>query len=90
MKEPPEDIKLRMLFILHRGFVETRLLAGADKSMQVFDLADTLELIPGMLKNWNDGDLEQVRSLLKTYQDKYPKSGFDFLSRLSDQNPLQF
>jgi hypothetical protein len=90
MKEPPEDIKLRLLFILHRGFVETRLLAGADKSKQVFDLADALELIPGMLKNWNDGDLEQVRSLLKTYQDKYPKGGFDFLTRLSDQNPLHF
>ena len=90
MKEPPEDIKLRLLFILHRGFVETRLLAGADRSKQVFDLADALELIPGMLKNWHDGDLEQVRLLLKTYQDKYPKGGFDFLSRLSDQNPLQF
>ena len=90
MKEPPEDIKLRILFILHRGFVEARLLAGANKSKQVFDLADALELIPGMLKNWHDGDLEQVKALLKTYQDKYPVGGFNFLSRLSDQNPLEF
>ena len=90
MKEPPENIKLRLLFILHRGFVEARLLAGANKNKQVFDLADALELIPGMLKNWHDGDLEQVRLLLKTYQDKYPTGGFDFLSRLSDQNPLEF
>jgi hypothetical protein len=28
--------------------------------------------------------LEQVRSLLKTYQDKYPTGGFDFLSRLGE------
>lgn len=90
MKEPNDDIKLRLLFILHRGFVETRLLAGANKSMQVFDLADALELIPGMLKEWHDGDLQQVRSLLKTYQDKYPVGGFDFLARLSDHGPLPF
>lgn len=90
MNRPPENIKLRLLFILHRGFVEVRLLAGTNKNKQVFDLADTLELIPGMLKNWHDGDLEQVRLLLKTYQDKYPTGGFDFLSRLSDQNPLEF
>jgi hypothetical protein len=57
MNEPPEDIKLRLLFILHRGLVEARLLAGADRSKQVFDLADALELIPGMLKDWHDGDL---------------------------------
>jgi hypothetical protein len=32
MKEPPEGFKLRLLFILHRGFVETRLLAGANRT----------------------------------------------------------
>jgi len=90
MNEPPEDIKLRLLFILHRGFVEARLLAGANKASQVFDLADALELVPGMLKDWHDGDLEQVRSLLKTYQDKYPVGGFDFLARLGEQGPLPF
>lgn len=90
MNEPPDDIKLRLLFILHRGFVEARLLAGANKSNQIFDLADTLELIPGMLKDWHEGNLEQVRSLLKTYQEKYPVGGFDFLARLGDQPPLEF
>jgi len=90
MKEPPEDIKLRLLFILHRAFVEARLLAGGNKGRQVCDLADALELIPGMLKNWQDGDLERVRSLLKTYQDKYPVGGFDFLARLGEQPPLEF
>jgi len=90
MKEPPDDIKLRLLFILYRGFVEARLLAGANKNKQIFDLADALELIPGMLKNWHEGDLEQVRSLLKTYQNKYQGGGFDFLARLGDQDPLPF
>ena len=90
MKEPPDDIKLRLLFILHRGFVEVRLLAQANKDQQVFDLADALELIPGMLKNWKNEDFERVRVLLKTYQNKYPAKGFDFLGRLSDQLPLDF
>jgi hypothetical protein len=91
MKEPPEDIKIRLLFILHRGLAEVRLLSGENRCQQIFDLADALELIPGMLKNWNHKHLEQVRTLLKTYQEKYPTSwGFDFLSRLSDQPPLEF
>ena len=90
IKEPPDDIKLRLLYLLHRGFVEARLLAGANKSQQVFDLSDALELIPAMLKDWHDRDLDQVHSLLKTYQDKYPVGGFDFLARLRDQEALPF
>jgi hypothetical protein len=90
MNPPSDDIGLRLLFILHRGFVEVRLLAGAGKNNQVFDLADALELIPGMLKNWHDEDFEQVLLLLKTYQDKYPVGGFDFLARLRDHLPLAF
>jgi len=90
MNAPPKDINLRLLFILHRGLVEIRLLAGANKNKQAFDLADALELIPGMLKDWHDKDLDQVRILLRTYQDKYPVGGFDFVSRLSDLNPLDF
>ena len=90
MNEPPEDIRLRLLYILHRGLVEIRLLAGANRSQQAFDLADALELIPGMLKDWHDDDTKQVRSLLKTYHDKYPVGDFDFLARLGDKPPLDF
>jgi hypothetical protein len=90
MTEPSEDLKLRLLFILHRGLVEVRLLAGTNKSNQVFDLADALELIPGMLKDWHDDDFDRITTLLKTYQDKYSVGGFDFLARLSKQDPLPF
>ena len=90
MNEPPLDVKLRLLYILHRGFVEIRLLAMSNKSGQVLDLADALELIPGMIKNWHEADLDQVRSLLKTYQDKHPLNGFNFLARLTDQSKPQF
>ena len=90
MNEPPLDIKVRLLYILHRGFVETRLLAMRNKSEQVLALADALELIPGMIKDWHDTDLDQVQAMLKTYQDKYPLDRFNFLLRLTDQNPPQF
>ena len=90
MNEPPDEIKLRLLFILHRGFVEARLLAGAGKTKQVFDLSDTLELIPGMLQNWQDGDWQTVRTLLKTYQEKYPIGRFDYMAHLSDQDVPPF
>ncbi len=90
MNEPTDDIKLRLLYILHRGLVEIRLLAGANRGQQAFDLADALELITGMLKDWHDGDMEKARSLLKTYHDKYPTGGFDFLARLGDKPLLDF
>jgi hypothetical protein len=90
MIEPPSEMKLRLLFILHRGFVEARLLSAAGKASQVFDLADALELIPGMLKDWKVGDLDRIRDLLRVYQDKYPIGGFDFTARLDDANPLPF
>ena len=89
MREPPQEVKLRLLFILHRGFVEARLLAAGSKAQQIFDLSDALELIPGMISNWEDKNLDQVRSMLENYQKKY-SGGFDFLSRLADQSPLEF
>jgi hypothetical protein len=90
MIEPPSEIKLRLLFVLHRGLVEVRLLSAAGKADQVFDLADALELIPGMIKNWKDGDLDRVRDLSRVYQSKYPTGGFDFIARLDDASPLPF
>ena len=90
MNKPPEDTELRLLYVLHRGLVEIRLLAGSNRNQQAFDLADALELIPGMIKNWHEGDMEQIRSLFRTYHDKYPAGGFDFLVRLGDKPPLDF
>ncbi len=90
MNEPPDEIKERLLFLLHRAFVEVRLLCGATRAEQAADLADAVELIPGMIKNWHDGDLDKIKSFLKTYHDKHPGWGFNFISRLEDQGPLPF
>jgi hypothetical protein len=73
-----EEIQRRLLFILHRGLVELRLLAQGQKSQNILDLSDALEPIPGYLNQWEVGYLEQIRSILKGYQAKYPDTSFDY------------
>ena len=72
----------KVCYILHRGFVESRLLALQAKHQQLFDLADAFEQIPGFMADWNDDRLEAIRSNLRIYQCKYPPSTFDYLGIL--------
>jgi hypothetical protein len=81
-----QEIHRRLLFILHEGLVEMRLLALGQVSQQISDLADTLEIIPGLIDAWEDDHLDLIRSILKTYQDKYG-SKFDYLSYLETDPP---
>lgn len=76
------DIHRRLLYIIHRGFVEARLLALGERHQQLFDLADALENLPCYLDDWNDEHMELIRFNLKTYQDKYPGISFDYLANL--------
>jgi len=80
-------VRRRLLFILHRGFVEARLLALSERSQQLFDLADALETIPGCLEQWNEEDLEAIRFNLQNYQRKHGPRAFDYLSYLGEQSP---
>jgi hypothetical protein len=80
---PPSDLQRRLLFILHRGLVEVRLLAQAGEQQQVFDLADALEPIPGWLASWRNEHLDAVRRDLVTYATRYPHAFryFDYLDK---------
>jgi hypothetical protein len=82
-----QERQRRLLFILHRGLVEARLLAQGKKIDQLFDLADALEIIPGYTDRWEDRNLEDVRFVLKNYRDKYPSPSFDYL-RYLDVEPV--
>lgn len=84
-----QELQRRLLFIIHRGLVEARLLAQAKKPEQVFDLADALEPIPGYMDNWDDRYLEIIRFNLKKYRDKYPSPSFDYLRYLEVDPPPQ-
>jgi hypothetical protein len=66
-----EDLQKRLLYILHLGFVEARNLALAAGHEQIADLADAMEIIPRLVHSCSDEDLEMIRFVLKTYQDKY-------------------
>lgn len=90
MNEPNEEMKVRLLFIMHRAFVEIRLLLSDNRVEQASDLSDIAELIPGMLIDWHDDHLEKIRTLLTKYQKKHAVWGFDFVSRLDKQPPLSF
>jgi hypothetical protein len=91
MNQHRPDLAKRLLFILHRGLVQARNLALCEGNQQLADLADALEILPGLIDDWKDGHLELVRAILKTYQEKYPGSPYDYLAELeSDATPTRF
>jgi hypothetical protein len=84
-----QELQRRLLFIVHRGLVEARLLGQAKKHEQLFDLADALEPMPGYMDNWDDRHLEIIRFNLMKYRDKYPSPSFDYLRYLDVDPPPQ-
>src|SRR5262249_3322206 len=87
---PPETAR-RLLYILHRGFVEARLLALGQRHQQLFDLSDALENFPCYLNDWQDEHMELIRFNLETYQKKYPGISFDYMANLErDEVPETF
>jgi len=83
-----DELQRRLLFILHRGLVEIRILCqGPNNSAQVFDLADAIELIPGYLNAWHPDHFELIRFALNGYQKKYAESSFDYLRYLEIDTP---
>ena len=61
--------------------MESRNLARLKNDEQALDLADTFEVMPGYLPNWDEERLALVRSHLQCYH-KYGAETFDYLSVL--------
>lgn len=80
-------LQKKLHYILHRALVDVRNLALAKDHQKVFDLADTFEILPSLMEQWEDGHLDLVRSILRRYQSKHQGQVFDYLSILdmSDQ-----
>lgn len=68
--------------ILQRSLVESRNLAMNRNCEQLYDLADTFEIVPTLMTRWKDEDLEVVRNSLCHYQSKYRQTAYDYLSIL--------
>jgi hypothetical protein len=89
MKTIEETMRRRILFILHRGLVDIRNLAGtAGCAQQIHDLADALEIIPKCIDRCTDEDIELVRFVVDDFQKKYPHGRFDYLSYLESDDPF--
>jgi hypothetical protein len=71
-----QDLRERVLYVLHRGLVEIRLLAQAGKLDQVRDLADILEVMPGWLSDGSKDNpsAASIKADLQLYEQRYPGS----------------
>jgi hypothetical protein len=85
----PADLHRRLLFIVHRGLVEARLLAQAGKLEQLYDLADAMEPLPGWIASWKSEHLQAVRDNLATYAKRYPDA-FEHIEYIDKQEPPDF
>jgi hypothetical protein len=72
------DLSQRLLYVLHLGFVETRLLALENRLQQVYDLADVMEVLPSLLCQGEQEARSKMLSLLQGYREKHPDSTFDY------------
>jgi hypothetical protein len=82
-------LQKKLHYILHRSLVDARNLALAKDHQQIHDLADTFEILPSLMEQWEDGHLDLVRSILQRYQSKYQGRAFDYLAVL-DMSDREF
>lgn len=87
MNNPDPILLLRLLFILHRGWIEARLLTQSQRWQQLYDLTDALEPLPAALTRWNDDELDATRFNLIAYETKYPENTFHYSNYLNLTTP---
>jgi hypothetical protein len=86
MNATTADLRKRLLYILHLGFVEIRSLALAAGQAQIAELADAMEILPRLADECSEEDIQMIRFTLQNYQDKY-RSSFDFPKRFQECEP---
>jgi hypothetical protein len=84
MVSPQNDTQRRLLFVLHRGLVEARQLSLARKTEQLFELTDALEPIPGCVIEDGATRLDEIRSNLRAYEQRYQGLCFEYTPYLAD------
>ncbi len=83
MNVTESDLHKRLLYILHLGLVEVRNLALAGGQEQIADLADAMEILPGLVDKGGSDELDLIRNVLKDFQEKY-QSNYDFPRRFEE------
>ena len=83
----PAAVQAGLLRILHRAFVQARNLALKGDCQQLHDLADTFELLPELMAQWDETTLGRIRGILAEYESGHPQSGYEYLSLLDGDDP---
>jgi hypothetical protein len=78
-------VQARLLRILQRAFVQARNLALAGDCQQLYDLADTFEVIPELMAHSDSTTLNRIRAILAEYQAAHPQSGYEYVSLLDGE-----
>jgi hypothetical protein len=52
------------------------------QNRQLYELADTFEVLPESMTHWDEATLGRVRSILAEYEASHPQSGYEYLSLL--------
>ena len=84
----PPAVQSKLLPILQRALVQARNLALSGDCTQLYDLADTFEILPELMAHWDDSTLSRIRSILEDYQSSHPNSGYEYLSLLDGNEPV--
>jgi hypothetical protein len=88
---PPAAVQVSLLRVLHRAFVQARNMAMSGNTRHVCDLADTFEVIPELMANWDDTTLQRIREILAEYQSAHADCGYEYVSLLAGtDNALHF
>ncbi len=82
----PAVVQAGLLRVLHRAFVQARNLALKGDCQQLYDLADTFELLPELMARWDESTLGQIRGILSEYETNHPQSGYEYVSLLDGDN----
>lgn len=82
----PSVVQTSLLRILHRAFVQARNLALKGDCQQLYELADTFELLPDLMARWDETTFCRIRGILVEYESGHPQSGFEYLSLLDGED----
>jgi hypothetical protein len=80
---PPEN-QPGLLRVMHRAFVQARNLALKGDCQQLYELADTFELLPELMAHWDDSTLDRIRAILSEYESNHPQSGYEYVALLDE------
>lgn len=80
----PPEIQPSLLRVLHRAFVQARNLSMKGDCQQLYELADTFELLPELMARWDNSTFDQIRAILSEYESNHPQSGYEYVSLLDE------